>query len=728
VYIKSSAQKKAVQEVKGTGCAGKSAAFCCEIEWYRVKIASLWNRSVLWGRFLLRIKNICEGEYDMNIAAKYGPSYFMPPVITYDWVKKQTVEKAPIWCSVDLRDGNQALVEPMSLEEKLEFFKLLVEIGFKEIEVGFPAASDTEYAFVRALIERRMIPEDVTIQVLTQAREHIIRKTFEAVKGAPHAVIHLYNSTSVAQRKQVFGKSKEQIRQLAVDGAVLLNEIARNTEGNFTFEYSPESFPGTEVDYALEVCNAVLEVWKPTPQRKAIINVPTTVQIAMPHIFACQVEYFHKNLAYRDAVVLSVHPHNDRGCGISDAEFGIMAGADRVEGTLFGNGERTGNVDIVTLAMNMVCHGVDPHLDFSDIIRVREVYERLTGMKVYERSPYAGDLVFTAFSGSHQDAISKGMAWRTAQKSGERWEVPYLPVDPKDVGREYESDVIRINSQSGKGGVAFILKQNFGISLPNQMKEEVGYLIKGVSDRRHQEMSPGDIYQIFENHYIIQREVFEISEYHFKQINGIQAQVTFERSKELRVVEAAGNGRLDAVSNAIKSYLGVSYELNVYEEHAVSRGSSSKAAAFVGILCKGKMYWGVGIHEDIIQSSIAALVSAANHLAIAEKITEGREERILEIMSYIQKHYMDVTLEELAQTFHLTAPYLSKYIKLKTGETFQEAVKRVRMKKARILLKDSSLKVETIAEQVGYENAEHFIRLFKKKYGVTPLQFRRQNQ
>ena len=354
---------------------------------------------------------------DMNIAAKYGKSYFMPPEVTYDWVKKDSIEKPPIWCSVDLRDGNQALIEPMGLEEKLEFFRMLVDIGFKEIEVGFPAASDTEYNFMRALIERDMIPKDVTVQVLTQAREHIIRKTFEAVKGAPHAVIHLYNSTSVAQREQVFKKSKEEVRQLAVDGAELLKTLAAETDGNFTFEYSPESFPGTEVDYAVEVCNAVLDVWKPDAEHKAIINIPTTVQIAMPHVFACQIEYIHKHLKYRDNVVLSVHPHNDRGCGISDAEFGILAGADRVEGTLFGNGERTGNVDIVTLAMNMVCHGVDPKLDFSNISEIREKYERFTGMRVYERTPYAGDLVFTAFSGSHQDAISKGMAWREAGKA-----------------------------------------------------------------------------------------------------------------------------------------------------------------------------------------------------------------------------------------------------------------------------------------------------------------------
>lgn len=437
-----------------------------------------------------------------DIAAKYQKTYFMPPEVTYDWVKKDSITKPPIWCSVDLRDGNQALIDPMSLEDKLEFFKMLVKIGFKEIEVGFPASSDTEYNFIRALIERDMIPEDVTIQVLTQAREHIIRKTFEAVKGAPHAVIHLYNSTSVEQREQVFKKDKEAIKKLAVDGARMLKNLADETEGNFTFEYSPESFSQTEVDYALEVCNAVLEVWKPTADCKAIINLPTTVQVAMPHVFACQVEYMHKHLKYRDNVVLSVHPHNDRGCGISDAEFGVLAGADRVEGTLFGNGERTGNVDLVTVALNMMCHGVDSGLDFSHIMEIREAYENFTGMKVHERVPYAGDLVFTAFSGSHQDAISKGMAWQKEGRTGKRWDIPYLPIDPADVGREYESDVIRINSVSGKGGVAFVLKQQFGFSLPAAMKEEVGYLVKGISDRRHQELLPKEIYAIFEENYI----------------------------------------------------------------------------------------------------------------------------------------------------------------------------------------------------------------------------------
>ena len=659
------------------------------------------------------------------VSEKYQKSYFMPPEITYDWVKKDTIAKAPIWCSVDLRDGNQALVDPMSLEDKLEFFRLLVEIGFKEIEVGFPASSDTEYNFIRALIEQDMIPKDVTIQVLTQAREHIIRKTFEAIEGAPHAVVHLYNSTSVEQREQVFCKDKEAIKQLAVDGAVMLKKMAEETKGNFTFEYSPESFSQTEVDYALEVCNAVLDVWQPDAAHKAIINLPTTVQVAMPHVFACQVEYMHKHLKYRDNVILSVHPHNDRGCGVSDAEFGILAGADRVEGTLFGNGERTGNVDLITVAMNMVCHGVESGLDFSNINKIREMYERFTGMKVHERTPYSGDLVFTAFSGSHQDAISKGMNWLKAGKSGKRWDVPYLPIDPADVGREYESDVIRINSVSGKGGVAFVLKQQFGFSLPVAMKEEVGYLIKGVSDVRHQELLPKEIFSIFEENYIHPRMIFNVPECHFKQQNGIQAEVTIEQGGISRVITTMGNGRLDAVSNALKIYFGMEYELSVYEEHAISRGSHSRAAAYVGVVHDGKYYWGVGVDEDIIKSSIAALVSAVNKLAKQQHITMGREERIVEIITFIQKNYGDVTLESLSEYFHLSKPYLSKYIKEKAGMTFQDAVKEERMKKARMLLKETGQTVETIAAEVGYENVEHFNRLFKKTYGITPVQYRK---
>ncbi len=662
----------------------------------------------------------------ISVKEKYQKTYHMPPKVTYDWVKKENIEKAPIWCSVDLRDGNQALIDPMSLDDKLEFFEMLVKIGFKEIEVGFPASSDTEYNFLRALIERNMIPEDVTIQVLTQAREHIIRKTFDAVKGAPHAVVHLYNSTSVEQREQVFKKDKAAIKQLAVDGARMLKEMAEETEGNFTFEYSPESFSQTEVDYALEVCNAVLNVWQPDETHKAIINLPTTVQVAMPHVFAAQVEYMHKHLNFRENVVLSVHPHNDRGCGVSDAEFGILAGADRVEGTLFGNGERTGNVDIVTVAMNMVCHGVESGLDFSHINEIREAYERFTNMKVHERTPYAGDLVFTAFSGSHQDAISKGMNWLKEGKSGKRWDVPYLPIDPADVGREYESDVIRINSVSGKGGVAFVLKQQFGFSVPAAMKEEVGYLVKGVSDRRHQELMPKEIYSIFDENYIAPREIFNITDCVFKQENGIQADVVIEQRGESKSIHTSGNGRLDAVSNAIKNFFGITYELSVYEEHAISKGSSSKAASYVGIIHDGKFYWGVGVDEDIIKSSIAALVSATNKLAKEQHITIGRDERIIEIINFIQKNYMDVSLDSLSDYFHLSKPYLSKYIREKSGVTFQEVLKEERMKRAKLMLRETKQTVETIAANVGYENVEHFNRLFKKAYGMTPVQYKKQ--
>ena len=495
---------------------------------------------------------------------KYKKMYFMPPKPAFDWVKKDSITAPPIWCSVDLRDGNQALIEPMGLDEKIEFFQLLLDVGFKEIEVGFPAASETEYQFLRTLIEQNMIPEDVTIQVLTQAREHIIRRTFEAVKGAPHAVVHVYNSTSIAQREQVFKKTPEEIKKIAVDGAKLLKKLAEETEGNFTFQYSPESFPGTEVEYALDVCNAVLDIWKPSKENKAIINLPTTVEIAMPHVFASQVEYFHKNLLYRENVLLSLHPHNDRGSGVSDAELGILAGADRIEGTLFGNGERTGNADIITLAMNMFSHGVDPKLDFSNMGEICEVYERLTGMEVSPRQPYAGDLVFTAFSGSHQDAIAKGMLWRE-EKRDSHWTVPYLPIDPKDVGRRYDSDVIRINSQSGKGGVNYILKQNFGINLPDKMKEEVGYIVKDVSDKAHKELSPDWIYQIFEDNYITVKPVFTVDECHYKQENGILAEAVIHHASADRVITGVGNGRLDAVSNAIKHYFDINYELAFYE-------------------------------------------------------------------------------------------------------------------------------------------------------------------
>ncbi len=656
---------------------------------------------------------------------KYERTYFMPPEITYDWVKKEYIDKPPIWCSVDLRDGNQALIEPMSLEEKLEFFQMLVDIGFKEIEVGFPAASETEYQFMRTLIEKDMIPDDVTVQVLTQAREHIIKKTFEAVKGAPHAVVHLYNSTSVAQREQVFRKSKEEIKQIAIDGAKLLLELASETDGNFTFQYSPESFPGTEVDYAVEVCNAVLDVWRPTAENKAIINIPTTVENAMPHVFACQLEYVNKHLDYRENVILCLHPHNDRGCGVATAELGILAGADRIEGTLFGNGERTGNVDIVTMGMNMYSHGVDPGLDFSDMRHIRETYERLTRMQVYDRQPYAGDLVFTAFSGSHQDAIAKGMAWRE-EKERDTWTVPYLPIDPQDVGRRYDSDVIRINSQSGKGGVNYILKQSHGINLPQKMREEVGYLVKDVSDKAHKELNPEWVYQIFSDHYINTRPVFHIDECHFKQVDGITSEVTINHGGESRVITAMGNGRLDAVSNAIKQYFNISYELRFYEEHSLTRGSSSKAVSYVGIVCSGRTFWGVGIDADIIKSSIEALTVAVNKIEEIGNADGCKDERMIEIMNYIQANYIDITLDDLAEKFYLSKPYISKYIKEKSGLTFGELVKKIRMKKAKALLKSSNMTVENIALSVGYQNVEHFNRMFKKAYNTTPMQFRNQ--
>ena len=551
----------------------------------------------------------------MKNVNKYERQYFMPPVCEYDWAKKDHIEKAPIWCSVDLRDGNQALIEPMSLDEKLEFFQMLVDIGFKEIEVGFPAASETEFIFMRTLIERDMIPDDVTVQVLTQAREHIIKKTFEAVKGAPHAVIHLYNSTSVAQREQVFKKSKEQIKQLAVDGAELLKKLADETEGDFSFEYSPESFHGTEVDYAVEVCNAVLDVWQPSAQNKAIINIPATVETAMPHVFATQIEYVSKNLKYRDNVVLSLHPHNDRGCGVSDAELGLLAGADRIEGTLFGNGERTGNVDIITVAMNMYSYGIDPQLDFSNMPYIREVYERLTRMQVNDRQPYAGNLVFSAFSGSHQDAIAKGMHWRD-EKHPEHWNIPYLPIDPHDVGREYESDVIRINSQSGKGGISYVLEENFGFHIPGKMREDVGYTVKDVSDKRHQELVPRDILKVFKEVYVNIDDPCKLKEVHFVQKDGgIEAEISLEKSGVPKLYHGKGNGRLDAVSNALQRHSDMHYSIVTYQEHALNVGSNSQACAYVGVQePNGNVTWGSGIHEDIITASVLALISAVNRL------------------------------------------------------------------------------------------------------------------
>lgn len=550
----------------------------------------------------------------MMDVSKYQIGYYNPPKTEYRWVHKDHIEKAPAWCSVDLRDGNQSLIVPMSLEEKLEFFQLLVKIGFKEIEVGFPAASETEYEFLRTLIEQNMIPEDVTVQVLTQCRDHIIRKTFEAVQGAPSAVIHFYNSTSVAQREQVFKKSKEEIKKIATDGAALVKQLAAEYPGNFRFEYSPESFTGTEPEYALEVCNAVLDIMQPTPEKPMIINLPVTVAMSMSHIYANQIEYMSDNLKYRDSVVLSLHPHNDRGCGVADTELALLAGADRVEGTLFGNGERTGNVDLITLAMNLYTHGVDPKLDFSDMPSIVELYERVTRMHVYERTPYAGALVFAAFSGSHQDAIAKGMNWRK-EKGLHQWNVPYIPIDPTDIGRTYDGDVIRINSQSGKGGIGFLLQQKFGYDLPPKMREHFGYTVKSISDHAHKELSPDEVAQVFYDTYLNKCTPVDIPDAHFIQKNGIFAAITVAMPEgSTKESSAQGNGRLDAVCNALKVATGQDFTIETYSEHSLQHGSTSEAAAYVGLRWgDGTVTWGAGTDTDIIRAGIKAMVSAANN-------------------------------------------------------------------------------------------------------------------
>ncbi|MBQ7820914.1 MAG: 2-isopropylmalate synthase [Clostridia bacterium] len=544
--------------------------------------------------------------------SKYTRQFFPIANPEMRWAKKTYIEKAPKWCSVDLRDGNQSLIIPMSLEEKLEFFKLLVKIGFKEIEVGFPAASETEYTFLRTLIDNDMIPDDVTVQVLTQSREHIIRKTFDALKGCKNAIVHLYNSTSLAQREQVFRKSKEEIVKIAVDGATLFKNIADETGTSYRYEYSPESFTGTEPDFALEICNAVLDIWKPTPDRKAIINLPVTVELSSPHVYANQVEYMCDNLKYRDAVEVSLHPHNDRGCAVADCELGILAGADRIEGTLFGNGERTGNADIVTLALNMYAQGVEPELDFSNMPEITELYERVTRMQVTDRQPYAGKLVFAAFSGSHQDAIAKGMKWRE-EKNCDTWTVPYLPIDPNDVGREYETDVIRINSQSGKGGIGYLLEHNFGYVLPAKMREDVSYTVKSVSDHAHAELSPAEVFKVFSDTYININTHIKLVDYHFVRTPEINVNLTVEIDGDTKELSAVGNGRLDAVSNAVKKQLGINFSELTYEEHALAKGSAAEAVTYVSITLENcKKVWGAGTSEDIIASSINALFSAIN--------------------------------------------------------------------------------------------------------------------
>ncbi|MBQ3869769.1 MAG: 2-isopropylmalate synthase [Clostridia bacterium] len=551
----------------------------------------------------------------MKNTDKYERQFFAVKPKKRTWIEKEYIDKAPAWCSVDLRDGNQALTVPMSLDEKLAFFRALCETGFKEIEVGFPAASETEYTFLRTLINNKLIPSDVAVQVLTQSREHIIRKTYESLRGCENAIVHLYNSTSKAQREQVFHKSKEEIKKIATDGAKMCLDAEKEFKAKYRYEYSPESFTGTEPDYALEVCNAVLDIWKPTPERKVIINLPVTVELSSPHVYADIIEYFCENIKYRDSVVISLHPHNDRGCAVADSELGLLAGADRIEGTLFGNGERTGNVDIITLALNMYSQGVDPGLDFSDLPELGALYEKTSRMQIYERQPYSGRLVFAAFSGSHQDAIAKAMKYRTENKTY-KWNVPYLPLDPKDIGREYETDVIRINSQSGKGGIGYLLERNFGYVMPPLMREDVSYTVKAVSDENHAQLSAEQVHSVFSDIYVNVNAPLKLEDCRFSGKKGASVTLTVEYKGEIKTLKAKGNGRLDAVSNALREGLGIRIADLTYEEHALEKGSTSQAITYVSITADGKKIWGAGIHDDIILSSVNALFSAVNRSLI----------------------------------------------------------------------------------------------------------------
>lgn len=533
------------------------------------------------------------------------------------WPDNQ-IDQAPIWCSVDLRDGNQALPVPMNVDEKLKMFKLLVDMGFKEIEVGFPSASHTEYAFLRRLIEDDLIPEDVTVQVLTQARDHLIEKTFEALKGAKNAIVHLYNSTSTLQRRVVFEKSKEEIIDIAVHGAKLLNEYREKyDETNFTFEYSPESFTGTELDYALEICEAVLRVWEPTPERKAIINLPSTVEMATPNVYADQIEWFCRNLSNRESVIISLHTHNDRGTCTASSELGLLAGADRIEGTLFGNGERTGNLDILTMAMNIYSQGIDPNLDFSNMSNIVQIYEECTKLTVHDRHPYAGKLVYAAFSGSHQDAIRKGLM-AMKEENNPYWEVPYLTIDPHDVGREYE-EIIRINSQSGKGGAAYIMESEFGFFLPKAMQPEFGKLVKDKSDALGTELVKEQIFELFKQEYLRKTKPYKLRSYEISSVqdvevdsNVVDIKATVSVSGIDKKIEGMGNGPVDAFFNALHNNNINGCRFISYDEHALEVGSESRAVCYIQIDNNGMRCFGVGVSENIDTASLNALISALN--------------------------------------------------------------------------------------------------------------------
>ena len=534
------------------------------------------------------------------------------------WPDKE-IEQAPIWCSVDLRDGNQALITPMNIDEKIEMFKMLVDMGFKEIEVGFPSSSQIEYDFLRALIDQNLIPDDVTVQVLTQAREHLIRRTFESLKGLKRAIVHIYNSTSVLQRDVVFNMNKEQIKQIAIDGTRLVKSLTSEFDGEVILEYSPESFTGTEMDYAVEICDAVMDEWGASKNKKVIINLPSTVEMNTPNVYADQIEYCCRNFKDRDRVIVSVHPHNDRGCGVASTELALLAGADRVEGTLFGNGERTGNVDIINVAMNMFTHGIDPKLEMSQMNQIKEVYERVTKMEVEPRHPYAGQLVFTAFSGSHQDAINKGMKAYKERNTG-IWEVPYLPIDPADLNRQYEP-IVRINSQSGKGGVAFVMDTTYGFRLPKALQQEFSKYVQTITEKEG-EISPERIYEAFKEMYLDVVTPYTFKKYHITDTTNQnlgydrQVEVTLEDHGEVKVICGVGNGPIDSVKNALDTNHYLDAKLIDYQEHALTSGANAKAAAYVELQDKqtGKTCYGVGVDENINIASIKAIFSATNRI------------------------------------------------------------------------------------------------------------------
>ena len=532
----------------------------------------------------------------------------------------RSIAISPQWCSVDLRDGNQALIEPMGEERKLRMFKMLLEIGFKEIEVGFPSASQTDFDFVRKIIKENLVPNDVTIQALTQARPELIKRTFEALEGSKRAIVHVYNSTSTLQRRVVFKSDEKGIQKIATDGAKwVLDQSKLYSKTDWTFEYSPESFTGTELPYAVDVCNAVNEIWNPTQKKKTIINLPATVEMSSPNIYADQIEWMCRNLENRENIIVSLHPHNDRGTAVAATELGVMAGADRIEGTLFGNGERTGNVDLVTLALNMLTQGVDPHLDFSNINSIMREAEYCNQLPVHPRHPYAGDLVFTAFSGSHQDAIKKGLS-DIRNSNRETWEVPYLPIDPQDVGRSYEA-VIRINSQSGKGGVAYLLEKDHGLSMPRRLQIEFSQVIQKIADESGKEISPSDVWDNFQTTYLNESGSYEFIDHNINSKANKDGSQTDEIEINLKVndeiisITGTGNGPIDAMVNSIKDYLKLDIKISDYHQHAISAGSDAKAVAYSELLLNGKSVWGVGIHQNTVIAGFESVISGLNRLS-----------------------------------------------------------------------------------------------------------------